>query len=478
MIHLDRVTVRYNGITALQETSLAVRPGEFVLITGPSGCGKTTLARLIAGLIPQAIPAALGGSVTIDGLDTRSHPLSTLARSVGMVFQNPATQLFHLSVEDEVAFGPRNLALTENEVAQRVAWALAATGLSESRKRSPAKLSGGQQQRVAIAAALAMRPRVLVLDEPTASLDVPGTRHLMSALADLHQQHGITIILTEHRLAEAARLAGRVILMEAGRIVADGEPTQVLNDRPLLRRLGIRRPTAEAPVNWERLLRRNGAAPQRTTPLLEMRNIHAGYRKRPVLSGVDLSLHPGDFVALVGDNGSGKTTLGLVAAGLLKPRQGELRFSGGRRVRPGLDVGLLFQNPLHQLFTDTVDDEVAFGPHNYGRFDAERHERLLTQADLLALRSRSTSAISTGQQQRTTLAATLSLHPRLIILDEPTVGQDWGHLQQLMNFLQTLNRQGATVLLITHDYKLVHHYAHRVLLLRDGRIAARKIAEA
>jgi energy-coupling factor transport system ATP-binding protein len=175
-------------------------------------------------------------------------------------------------------------------------------------------------------------------------------------------------------------------------------------------------------------------------------------------------------VALVGDNGAGKTTLALTAAGLIKPQAGRVRFTNGRRPRPGLDVGLLFQDPLEQLFTDSVAEEVAFGPENYDCFDPEVQARTLQHADLWDLRARRPLSLSTGQQQRTALAACLSLQPRLLILDEPTLGQDWGHLEQLMDYLQTLNRQGATILLISHDYKLVHHYADRVILMKAGRI--------
>ncbi len=473
MIKLKRLSIQYGSVSALKETSLTIQPGEFVLLTGPSGCGKTTLGMALTGLIPHAIPAVVNGSVVVNGLETGAHPLPTLAQNVGMVFQNPASQLFHLTVQDEVAFGPRNLGLSENEVSRRVEWALTITGLNDLEQRSPSQLSGGQQQRVAIAAALAMRPRVLVLDEPMASLDVPGVRQVMSALADLNRRHGITIVLIEHRLAEAARLAGRVILMDRGRIVADGTPNRVLADRPLLRRLGIRRPTSETPMNWERLLQSNGHTPPLMPPLLELRDVQAGFSRRPVLTGVNLSLYPGDFVALVGNNGAGKTTLGLVAAGLLKPQRGSVSFNGGhQRTRPGLDVGLLFQNPIHQLFTDLVDDEVAFGPYNYDRFDPADHEQILSQADLLSLRNRAPMTLSAGQQQRLTLAATLSLRPKLVILDEPTMGQDWGHLQQLMAFVNELNRQGTAILLITHDYKLVHRYARRAVLLRQGKIVA------
>lgn len=479
MIKLDRLSIQYGNINALKEISLVINPGEFVLISGPSGCGKSTLGRAIVGLIPNAISAKLSGSVHVNGLDTKTHPLALLAKNVGMVFQDPTSQLFHLTIEDEVAFGPRNLNLTESEVSQRVEWALDITGLKHLRRQSPSELSGGQQQRIAIAAVLAMRPRVLVLDEPTASLDVSGTRQVMLALENLHKNHGITIILIEHRLAEAARLAQRIVLMNQGEIVADGLPKQILANRPLLRRLGIRRPTKEAITNWEQLLQfnRRTSSDSVKPPLLELKNIQAGFSRRPILTNINLKLYSGDFVALVGDNGAGKTTLGLVAAGLLKAQRGSVLFNGKRQLRPGIDVGLLFQNPLHQLFADTVDDEVAFGPRNYDCFVRAEHDEVMKQSDLMSLHKRAPMTLSAGQQQRLTLGATLSLRPKLVILDEPTMGQDWGHLQQLMRFVSKLNRQGVAILLITHDYKLVHHYARRVILMRAGEIVAEGIPQ-
>jgi energy-coupling factor transport system ATP-binding protein len=204
--------------------------------------------------------------------------------------------------------------------------------------------------------------------------------------------------------------------------------------------------------------------------LLSLEGVSAGYNREAVIEAVDLDLHPGDFVALVGDNGAGKSTLGLVAAGLLKPLEGRVRYTNGGTPRPGLDVAMLFQNPVDQLFTDSVDEEVAFGPRNYRRFDPEIQAGILTEADLLDLRARRPQTLSVGQQQRTALGACLGLRPKLLILDEPTLGQDWGHLQRLMNYLKLLNQGGTAIMLISHDYKLVHRYAQRVYLMKDGRI--------
>ncbi len=470
MIHVENLSVRYDEIQALQDISFDMGEGECVLVTGPSGCGKSTLGRVLSGLIPHAIPAQVTGQVHVAGLDLQQHTIPQIAQKVGMVFQRPAAQLFHLRVEDEVSFGPRNLGLDEVEIQQRTEWALESTGLQALRNCKPSELSGGQKQCLAIAAALAMRPQVLVLDEPTASLDVPNTRRVIDMLTHLRDTYKISVILIEHRLAEAAQFVERVIMLEAGRIVADGSPEVVFADRELRDRLGLRRPTVEPSVTWDTLIHTNGSIDDTDSCLLSLDSVTAGFNGHAIIRDINLKLFAGEFLALVGDNGAGKSTLAMVAAGLLKPQSGTARFCNGARPRPGLDVALLFQDPQEQLFTDSVDDEVSFCARNYDCFSASLHAQILNEADLTGLEQRRPLTLSIGQQQRTALAACLSLRPRLLILDEPTLGQDWGHLQRLMNYLLTLNRLGATILLISHDYKLVHHYAQRVILLKNGQI--------
>lgn len=470
MIRVEGLSVWYGNLPALQAIDLHVQQGECVLITGPSGCGKSTLGRVLTGLIPHAIPARVEGVVDVDGKPVTERSLPELACSIGMVFQNPSAQLFHLRVSDEVAFGPRNLGLPEGQVWERVDWALHAAGLDALRDAHPADLSGGQKQKVAIAAALAMQPRLLILDEPTSSLDVPGAQQVIQTLQDLRREIGMTLVIIEHRLAEVARLCERVIIMDEGHIVVDGPFHHVLGNADHLARFGLRRPVETAPVHWRQLLQPNGHPPADASPLLELQSVSAGYGRHAVLEDVSLSFYEGEFVALVGDNGAGKTTLALTAAGLLKPRRGRVVYRQRRKPMPGMDIALLFQNPLEQLFNDSVEEEVAFAPRNYARFDPAVHEQTLSSADLLALRLRSPFSLSTGQQQRTALAACLSLGPRLLILDEPTLGQDWRHLEQMMGFLNQLNRAGTTILLISHDYKLVHRYARRAILLEGGRV--------
>lgn len=470
MIHIRDLSVSYPDFQALHSISLDVAAGECLVITGISGCGKSTLARVLTGLIPQSIPAAVSGVVQAAGLDLLGCKTSEVARQVGAVFQNPRMHLFHLRVEDEVAFGPRNLGLPEDETRERVEWALGALGMAELRDQSPAALSGGQIQRVAIASALAMRPSVLVLDEPTASLDVPGTQNVIAALMTLREQYGMTIVLVEHRLAEVRRLADRVLVLDEGRIAADGPFDEVLDDYRLLRRYGLRRPTEEPLKPWQELLTPNGHHAPGLKPVLSLQDLTAGYDGQPILKDVNLDVFPGEFLALVGDNGTGKSTLALASAGLIKPQKGRVLVLGGSRPRPGLDIALLFQNPADQLFTDSVDEEVAFAARNYDSFNPELHEEILTRTDLRDLRTRRTLALSVGQQQRTALASCLELRPALVILDEPTLGQDWRHLQELMELLLNLNQDGTAILLISHDFKLIHRYARRVVLMEAGRI--------
>jgi len=470
MIRVNGLTVSYGTTPILKNISFNVNAGECLVITGSSGCGKSTLAHVLTGLIPNSIPANVEGSVQIAGMDTLQSSVETIARQVGIVFQNPRTHLFHLRVDDEVAFGPRNLGLPEDEVSARVEWALNAVGLAGLRGQKPANLSGGQIQRLATAAALAMNPKVLVLDEPTASLDVPGTQNVIGTLETLKRQYGLTIVLIEHRLAEVRRLADRVLVMDEGRIAAQGRFGEVLGSHNILRQYGLRRPTAETLTDWTQLLEPNGHHAADQKPLLHLQDLSAGYEGQAIIHDVNLKMFQGEFVALVGDNGTGKSTLALAAAGLLKPLAGKVTVNGSSRPRPGVDIALLFQNPADQLFTDSVDEEVAFGPQNYRKFDQASHELTLASADLLQLRTRRPFSLSIGQQQRTALASCIALRPALVILDEPTLGQDWRHLQQLMDCLALLNQQGTAILLITHDYKLVHHYARRVLLMKEGRL--------
>ena len=452
-VEIHDLSVRYAGVEALVGVNLSVAPGSLVLVGGPSGSGKSTLAHALLGLLHRddvPYPPEIEGRIRVAGLRPGCHSVAELGARVGLVFQNPGSQLFNATVEDEVAFGPRNLGLPAEEVSDRVAPALAASGCAHLRGRAVRNLSGGEQQRVAIAASLAMRPAVLILDEPLANLDEAGSRSVVEALVELQRDHGLTLLVIEHRLDPFVGKAERLVWLEAGRIVDDGVPVDVL-ERRLRRVCGPSAPGTSAAI-----------------PLLSLRDITAGYNGRTVLRECTMTLGEGEFGALVGPNGAGKSTLARVMAGLLRPRRGRVVWhrERGRRLR----VGLLRQNPLHQLVCESVEDEVRFGPRNLGTERDEEVSALLAQADLVDLRARSTQALSVGEQQRTVLAATLGLHPDLLVLDEPTIGQDRGHLMEMMGAVGELNRQGQTVLLITHDGQLVEQMAGRVWEMAAGTV--------
>jgi energy-coupling factor transport system ATP-binding protein len=391
--------------------------------------------------------------------------VSELAIRAGLVFQNPATQLFNGTVEDEVSFGPRNLGLSPQEISERVVYALEASGCEHLRDRSILRLSGGEQQRVAIAASLAMRPSILILDEPTANLDREGTRLVVQALERLHRQFSVTVVVIEHRLEPFLPYADRLIWMDDGRVVADGCPSSVPHGA-LLTAI----PEVEAMRTCGELSRAiKCRRPSRVSqePLVSIDRVTAGYRGRAVLRDCSLTLHKGEYAALVGANGAGKSTLARVLAGLLRPRWGRVVWhdADGAHSR----VGFLQQNPLHQLVCHVVEEELRFGPRNLGKERDEDVERLLARTDLLDLRGRPTQTLSVGEQQRTALAATFGLHPSLLILDEPTMGQDWFHLSEVFELVSEFNRQGQTVLLITHNRRLVHRYADRVWEMVGGQ---------
>ncbi len=458
-IRVEGLDVRYPDAHALKGVDLSIAPEAFVLIGGRSGSGKSTLVHALLGLLNEDDrPGAprVDGRVSVVGLNPGRHSVAELARHAGLVFQNPVTQLFNGTVVEEVAFGPRNLGLAEDEVARRVAYGLDAVGCDHLRGRSVRHLSGGEQQRVAIASNLAMRPSILILDEPTANLDGEGTASVVRALARLRRELGITVVVIEHRLAPFLAHADRLIWLEDGRVAADGAPEAVM------------RRVAAAPLDCSP---RSGPG----DPLVSLRDLTVGYNGRPVLEGCSLTLREGEMAALVGPNGSGKSTLARALAGLLRPWHGRVVWHG--RPRAAARVGFLQQNPLQQLVCQTVEDEVRFGPRNLGlgrKPGEDGLEELLAGADLRHLRGRPTQALSVGEQQRTALAATLSVRPQLLILDEPTMGQDRHHLRELMELVRAWNERGQTVLLITHDRELVAWCAGRVWEMVGGKARPEK----
>ena len=511
MIRVEQLSLRYRrGLAALHSIDLGIRAGENIALIGANGAGKTTLACCLNGLQqPQA------GRVLVDGMDT-SDPtqLRSIRRIVGMVLQNPDDQLVGTTVADELAFGLENLALASDEIHRRVEETLAVFDLAAYRHYPPHALSGGEKQRVAIAAAVAMQPRYLVLDEATALLD-PGERQQVADLLQrLRATYGIATILITQSPQEAAR-ADRVIVLHAGRVQADGHPADLFADPPQLRALGLDLPFAsalaadlslakthlelDALADALAALQSQTSLPPWTTPAppppapskLATQGLTHFYdehlpTQRCGIRDITLAVPTGTVLALVGTNGAGKTTLAQHFNALLKPSHGRVLLDGcdidaqpPTRVRQR--VGLAFQFPELQLFAETVAEDVAFGPRNLG-FAPERVAGLVASA--LAMTDmppeefgpRQPLSLSGGERRRVALAGVLAMDPEVLVLDEPTAGLDPQTTGRLCQLFAELGAQGRTLVLISHDMELVGRLATHVAVLRQGRVELQGLA--
>lgn len=501
-------------IPVLRGVDLEVEKGEFIAIMGPTGAGKTTLCMALNGIIPHSIGGIFEGDVIVGGMNTREHPVPRLASRVGVVFQDADSQFFNTTVEDEVAFGPETLGLPPAEIEARIAWALDVVGMAELRARSPFQLSGGQKQRVAIAAILAMRPEILVLDEPTSGLDPVGKVEVFRAIETLRRREHITVVLVEQEAEQIARFADRVAVLYEGRIVVADVPEKVFAQVELMHELGVSVPQVaelaarlDARCNtrpvfvrledaWEALSRSvprcttscavskrpvgTGKAARREA-IIQVHNLWYHYTPEiAALRGITLDIEDGDFVAIIGQNGSGKTTLAKHFNGLLKPDAGKVLVEGrdtrGLQVRElARSVGYVFQNPDHQIFCATTWEEVAFGPRNLGlegRELKERVEEALARFGLLEYAHVPPAVLGFGIRRKIGVASVCAMRPRILVLDEPTAGLDRRSVLELMGTIQELNRAGHTIILITHDMRLVCEFARRTILLSEGRLLA------
>ncbi len=521
-VDLRAITYTYEGEDApvLNDITLRVEDGEFVLILGPSGCGKSTLLQLLNGTIPHTLKGALSGEATICGRPLASTKVAAFATEVGMVFQDPDAQIICTRVRDEVCFGLENLCFPVAEIIERQAEALRAVGLEGFGDRSVFDLSGGQKQRVSIAAVLAVRPRLLVLDEPTANLDPAGMAEVFALLQVLHKA-GTTIIMVEHRVDELADRISRVVMMDVGRITFDGSPRAAFAQPRVARseeglavpvsawypqaaefalalasRCGVPLEADDVPLDVAEAVALGrrfidpapvlnvgqslAEAPERGPALLRVDHLSFGYdRKRPILGDVSFQLGRGQLVALCGRNGSGKTTLARLVMGINEAPRGaiflndrDLSALGPKEI--AAEVGYVFQNPDHQFVTDRVWDEIAYGLTVRGyaaEAIRERVEAVLGTVDLARYADRSPFSLSLGERRRLSVATMLVLEPHLLILDEPTIGQDHERAQQLMGLMVRLReRYDTTVLMITHDVRLVAEWADRAMVVSDGRL--------
>jgi energy-coupling factor transport system ATP-binding protein len=518
------VTYEGSDAAATRGASFTVTPGEVVLLLGPSGSGKSTVALTLNGLIPQSIPATTEGTVLVSGEDAATTPIPRLSTRVGMVFQDPDAQLVTGTLLDEVAFGPENLRLPVDDVLDRSEQALRRMGLWERRHENPDRLSGGGRQRLAIACALAMDSPLLVLDEPTANLDPEGIEDVYAALGEIAAAGDRAILLVEHNLDAAIGFTDRVVVLDhGGRTIADGPIDTVLRERAAeLHEIGVWLPVStlaalrlrEAgypldplPLTPEELRagleaaasgaeNRTIAPPSEaspgpvrvsresprlaTAPAVSVRGLTLRRGGATVLHDVDLEVAAGEFVAIVGANGAGKTSLVQAIAGVVRGPRGRIDVGGidPSRADPRAvaeRIGFVFQNPEHQFVAHTVFDELAHGLRRQ-RVPAEevreRVDRMLRRFGLEAHADRHPFLLSGGQKRRLSVGTALIAGAPVLALDEPTFGQDRARADELLHLLRDLNRDGTTILVVTHDMQLVSEYAERCVVVGAGRIVA------
>ncbi|MCJ7522282.1 MAG: energy-coupling factor transporter ATPase [Dehalococcoidia bacterium] len=509
MIKIRDLTFYYGDASrpALQDVNLDIEDGEFVLVTGPSGCGKTSLCRCLNGLIPHFYGGEIAGGLEVQGLDVMRHTTRDLATRVGMVFQDPENQLVSMDVQREVAFGLENLAFPRDVMAKRVEEALDTLGISGLRHRQVHELSGGEKQKVVISSVLALHPDILVLDEPTSELDPKGAEDVLSIVRRLNDELGITVILVEHRLDRVVHLVDRMIVMDKGKIIADGNPRAVLSNGDItsigagvppivrivqrLRDNGVNVDDIPLTVKEGRSMLKDifmgarGGTLSHTEsadngrPVIEIDKLwHAYPEGITALKNVNLRICEGEFVAVMGRNASGKTTLVKHINGLLKPTKGKVIVNGidtrkATIAQLSRKVGFIFQNPNDHIFADTVEEEIAFILKNLG-FDsgeiAARIDEMLEMFALKEFRKRYPRSLSGGERQRVAMASVLVARPRVLILDEPTRGMDYRLKSELMRFLNGYREKGNTVVLVTHDVETVAEHADRVVLLSEGGV--------
>ena len=500
----------------LKEINLDIYPGERVLIAGPSGCGKSTLAGCINGLNPFSNPGECSGELIVDGVNAPKSSIFELSAHVGTVLQDPDGQFIGLTVGEDIAFALENSCMPQDEMHEITRHAAELVDIQDHLDYAPHELSGGQKQRVSLAGVMVDQVKILLFDEPLANLDPATGKQTIELINEIQENTDTTVVIIEHRLEDVLwRDVDRIVLMGEGRILADLHPDELLSTS-LLEENGIREPlylTAmryagveitqeKKPAHVESVVmdemdrkkmkdwfreREAVEAEKEDQPLLEVKNLNFGYEKsQQTLRNVTLTIHKGEMVSIVGKNGAGKSTFSKLVCGFETPDSGEILFNGKDLLQENIrhrakHIGYVMQNPNQMISKTMIFDEVALGLLNTGKSEEEIREKVeetLMICGLYPFRNWPVSALSFGQKKRMTIASVLVQDPELIILDEPTAGQDFRHYTDIMEFLRGLNEKGVTVVMITHDMHLMLEYTPRALVFADGRLIADRSAAA
>ena len=500
----------------LTDIDLEIYSGERVLIAGPSGSGKSTLAGCINGLNPFSNPGACTGTLTVDGVDAPHSSLFELSAHVGTVLQDPDGQFIGLTVGEDIAFALENSCTPQDEMHAITRHAAELVGIENHLGYAPHELSGGQKQRVSLAGVMVDQVKILLFDEPLANLDPATGKQAIELIDEIQKETDTTVLIIEHRLEDVLwRNVDRIVLVNGGTILADLRPDELLSGS-LLAENGIREPLYVTALryagvditpdkhpahvdslvlddtdtqklrDWFTARPRPAAQPERE-PLLEVKGLSFGYQKgQQTLQDVSFSIGKGEMVSIVGRNGAGKSTLSKLICGFETPDAGEIFLNGKPLAEENIrrraqHIGYVMQNPNQMISKTMIYEEVALGLQRSGLTEEQIREKVeatLRVCGLYPFRNWPISALSFGQKKRVTIASVLVLDPELILLDEPTAGQDFRHYTDIMEFLRGLNARGVTVVMITHDMHLMLEYTRRALVFCDGRLIADRTAAA
>ncbi|WP_282251438.1 ABC transporter ATP-binding protein [Vibrio campbellii] len=511
-IEFSNFSFRYESLDkpTLKNINLRIEKGEKIVIIGPSGSGKSTLGQCLNGLIPHAIKGETSGQLTINGQDTAPFDMHQFTEQVGTVLQDTDSQFVGLSIGEDIAFALENQLMSNIDMYPLVKATAKMVDLEQMLDRSPHDLSGGQKQRVSLAGILVDDVDILLFDEPLAALDPKTGKKTIEIIDDLHRETGKTIIIIEHRLEDVLhRSVDRIILMESGEIIADTTPDEILAS-PLLEEYGIREPLylsalkeagcaiegdakpsslstlplaqyQSAVSAWFEASKATNVEKQAET-LLAVRNLTYSYDgEKNALEDVSFDVKRGEFVSVLGKNGSGKSTITKLVMGVIEPDQGSMILNGQDLneltiFERSQKVGVVMQNPNHMISHHMIFDEVAFGLRNRGVEEKQVEAKVLEVLELCGLskyRHWPIEALSYGQKKRVTIASILALEPELLILDEPTAGQDYRNYTSMLSFIEKLNRElGITVMIISHDMHLVLEYTTRSIVIADSKLIA------